>query len=177
MTEALTPILIGAVAVAIAVGVLIGVGLMLLMQRSQTGGKTLAALRQEQEDYEQSVEQHFERSAVLFKKLTDDYRAFYEHMASGAHTLCKHDEPVIQPLELSRSPALSDESASDAGQTAADDTTGQGDETEAPKSEAPTVADQPPGDAGVAPSAPVEQNPGGTTAPTTAATQKEKPPA
>lgn len=102
MTETFSPTLIGAVAIAIAVGVLIGVGLMLLIQRSQTGGKTLASMQQQQEDYEQSVEQHFERSAVLFKKLTDDYREFYEHMASSAHTLCKKDEPVIQPLELAR---------------------------------------------------------------------------
>lgn len=144
MTEVITPSLIGAVAIAIAIGVLIGVGLMLLIQRSQTGGKTLENIRQEHDDYQQTVEQHFERSAVLFKKLTDDYREFYEHMASGAHNLCR-EEPMIQSLDLSRPGYLADTSSDvPPGPDTADQGNGSPDQpASASASEEKSTADKP----------------------------------
>lgn len=122
MTDILSPALIAAVAIAAVLGGVIGVGLMLLIQRSQSGGKSLSDLRQEQEDYQQAVEAHFERTGALFKDMTENYRALYEHMATGAQALCK-GEPAIAPPALGQSEAPTDE-ASQIAQT--------GDETDVP---------------------------------------------
>lgn len=97
MTDILTPTLIVAIAVAAVLGGAIGVGLMLLIQRSQSNGKTLAELRQEQDDYRQEVEQHFEQTAALLKDMSENYRTLYEHMATGAQALCMGEPAIVPP--------------------------------------------------------------------------------
>ncbi len=39
-------------------------------------------------DYEAEVTEHFQKTAGLLNQLSNDYRAIYQHMASGADTLC-----------------------------------------------------------------------------------------
>lgn len=99
MTDFFTPTLILIVVAAVIVGAGLGISLMVMMQRSQNGGKSLSTLRQEKENYQHEVDAHFEKTAHLFKDMTENYRQLYEHMASGAQNLCKA-EAVIQPLDL-----------------------------------------------------------------------------
>jgi len=99
MTDIFSPTVIIAVVVAIVIGAGIGVGLLLMIQRSQSGGKSLADLRQEKEAYQNEVDAHFEKTGQLFKEMTENYRTLYEHMATGAQQLCQ-GEPVIKPLDL-----------------------------------------------------------------------------
>jgi len=44
--------------------------------------------KQDQADYEAEVSDHFSQTAELLRKLTDDYRAVYTHLADGAEQLC-----------------------------------------------------------------------------------------
>ena len=50
-------------------------------------------------DYEADVAEHFAETAQLLHKLTNDYRAVYSHLASGADKLCD-GEVTISPAAL-----------------------------------------------------------------------------
>ena len=69
----------------------LGFGLGLL--RSRSSGKVAQmqgerdAARQELGEYRREVDAHFERTAQLFDKVTDDYRNLYDHLALGARQL------------------------------------------------------------------------------------------
>lgn len=52
-------------------------------------------------DYEAEVAEHFGQTAQLLNKLTDDYRAVYNHLAAGADKLCD-GEVTIPPASLER---------------------------------------------------------------------------
>lgn len=52
-------------------------------------------------DYEAEVAEHFSQTADLLNKLTSDYRAVYNHLASGADKLCD-GEVTIPPAALSQ---------------------------------------------------------------------------
>jgi len=52
-------------------------------------------------DYEADVAEHFGQTAQLLNKLTNDYRAVYNHLASGADKLCD-GEVTIPPASLER---------------------------------------------------------------------------
>lgn len=162
MTDIVTPTLIVAIVVAAAIGGGIGAWLMWLMHRSQSGGKSIADLRQEQADYQRDVEQHFERTAELFKDMSENYRNLYQHLASGAQKLCQ-GEPVIQPLEFAKGEALTDQSGAAPTETPAParPETGSG---QAPKGDAapggPPAAAKPDTDAAtkqVSPESPTPQ--------------------
>lgn len=57
-------------------------------RKEQTsGGKTAAELREELEQYQEKVSQHFEKSAEMFHGLTLQYRDLYQHMAETASDL------------------------------------------------------------------------------------------
>jgi uncharacterized membrane-anchored protein YhcB (DUF1043 family) len=62
--------------------------------------------------YRAQVHQHFRRTSDLFQALTASYRAFYEHLASGASSLCR-EERLAPALDLPEARLLS------AGQVAA----------------------------------------------------------
>jgi len=57
-------------------------------QRRAGGGKSAAELRDELSEYKESVNAHFQTTAGLLHDMTEQYRAVYEHMASGAQSLC-----------------------------------------------------------------------------------------
>jgi len=52
-------------------------------------------------DYEAEVAEHFGQTAQLLNKLTDDYRAVYNHLAAGADKHCD-GEVTIPPASLVR---------------------------------------------------------------------------
>ena len=43
------------------------------------------------DDYRREVTQHFGRTAEHFKAIGREYRELYEHMSSGADSLCERD--------------------------------------------------------------------------------------
>ena len=51
----------------------------------------LKDLEGEFKDYQDSVSEHFNTTAHLINKLTDSYKDVYEHMATGAESLCDDD--------------------------------------------------------------------------------------
>ena len=59
-----------------------------LMQRRANKGASVVQLRKEMEDYREEVNEHFARTAELFKETTEKYRDLYEHLAGGAQELC-----------------------------------------------------------------------------------------
>ena len=48
-------------------------------------------------DYEAEVTEHFQKTAGLLNQLSSDYRAMYQHLASGAETLCDGAVPMQIP--------------------------------------------------------------------------------
>lgn len=48
----------------------------------------LQQLGEEHENYKSSVHSHFNSTAKLLNDMTESYRNVYQHMASGARTLC-----------------------------------------------------------------------------------------
>nr|WP_255471647.1 DUF1043 family protein [Endozoicomonas sp. OPT23] len=51
----------------------------------------LKDLEGEFKDYQDNVSDHFNTTAHLINKLTDSYKDVYEHMATGADSLCDDD--------------------------------------------------------------------------------------
>ena len=60
-------------------------------------------------DYESEVTEHFTRTAELLNQLTKNYSAVYNHLASGADTLCDGNVAIAGPslngLEKAEIPA------------------------------------------------------------------------
>lgn len=65
-------------------------------QRRAGGGKSAAELRKELSEYKENVNTHFQTTAGLLHDMTEQYRAVYEHMASGAQNLCDPDTARTQ---------------------------------------------------------------------------------
>jgi uncharacterized membrane-anchored protein YhcB (DUF1043 family) len=59
----------------------------------RTRGETARAdeVREQFDDYRREVTQHFGRTAEHFKAIGREYRELYEHMASGADSLCDRE--------------------------------------------------------------------------------------
>ncbi len=84
----------------VLVGALCGVAgytIARLGQRRAGGGKTAAELKQELGDYKENVAEHFQATAGLLHEMTEQYRAVYEHMATGAQQLC---DPELAALQI-----------------------------------------------------------------------------
>ena len=52
----------------------------------------LNELKENFSDYREQVTQHFMQTSSLVQVMTENYRAVYEHLASGAQHLCNIDE-------------------------------------------------------------------------------------
>ncbi|MBT8131031.1 MAG: DUF1043 family protein [Gammaproteobacteria bacterium] len=83
----------------LALGLIVGWLLSLLVQRKNAGGKNVSQLRREMEDYRSEVNEHFSRTAELFKESTEKYRDLYDHLAGGAQQLAD-DLPDRAQLEF-----------------------------------------------------------------------------
>jgi len=82
-----------------AVGFLaIGTGLGYWLAQLRTRGETARAdeVRQEFEEYQRKVTQHFGQTAEHFRAIGREYRDLYEHMASGADSLCDRDAAEVK---------------------------------------------------------------------------------
>ena len=53
--------------------------------------------------YEAEVSEHFNQTAQLLSRMTEDYRTIYNHLASGAEQLC-NDATSIPPTTLTAPP-------------------------------------------------------------------------
>ena len=78
-----------------------GLGYWLAQLRSRGESARADEVRQEFEDYRREVTQHFGQTAEHFRAIGREYRDLYEHMASGAGSLCDRD---AADLKLSFAP-------------------------------------------------------------------------
>ena len=103
-----------------AVGILgagIGLGFWFSQRRMRVNSARADEIQRQFDDYRREVSQHFGQTAEHFKAIGREYRQLYEHMASGADTLCDRaaldtklsfepkailesidEEPATQPL-------------------------------------------------------------------------------
>lgn len=91
-----------------AVGIFLGWVITSLAARRGAGGKTVADMEREMEQYREQVDDHFARTAELFKDTTEKYRDLYEHLAGGAQTLC-NDLPDRARVEFRPGRLLADD--------------------------------------------------------------------
>jgi uncharacterized membrane-anchored protein YhcB (DUF1043 family) len=68
------------------------------VKRSLQLDQDLRETRQELERYRNSVVEHFTTTAQLVNRLTDDYRAVYQHLARGAQELTGGRTPQLEAL-------------------------------------------------------------------------------
>jgi uncharacterized membrane-anchored protein YhcB (DUF1043 family) len=73
----------------LAAGTGLGYGLARLRARGESA--KASEVQQQFDDYRQEVSQHFGRTAEHFKAIGREYRELYEHMASGADSLCDRE--------------------------------------------------------------------------------------
>ena len=73
---------------------LIGGGVGFWIGRSGVGGgrARVAKAEAELEEYKRNVTEHFGQTAAHFQTIGKQYRELYEHMSSGAQTLCEPDD-------------------------------------------------------------------------------------
>ena len=81
-------IVLGAVGL-LAVGIGLGFGLAHWRMRGQ--GARAVEVQKELDDYRREVTEHFGQTAEHFKAIGREYRELYEHMASGADSLCDRE--------------------------------------------------------------------------------------
>ena len=119
--------------VGVILGLIFGLIIAALGSRRNKGDAAKAEeVTAEFENYRSEVNAHFARTGELVSKLTDDYRAVYEHLAGSASKLCTTDasgQPVgfpalAQQLDDGDRPAIDSESTAvaDANSTAANPT-------------------------------------------------------
>jgi len=84
------------------IGLIVGVAATLIFNKARTGTASAHKLKKEMEDYQDKVEQHFEKTSQKFKNMTEQYQDLYQHLSVGATTLCRPDNIA---------PGLSDNSA------------------------------------------------------------------
>lgn len=75
-------------------------------RRDQTLSKRLDEVHAEFANYQESVDQHFAKTADLINDLTDSYVEVHQHLARGAQTLSKRN----QQLYKQKREALEDQS-------------------------------------------------------------------
>lgn len=87
-----TLIIVATALIALSVGLLVG-WLMGSRRRSKRSvildlENRLERALESRADYESEVSEHFARTAQLLDRMTDDYKAVYNHLAGGADKLC-----------------------------------------------------------------------------------------
>jgi len=128
-----------------AVGFLaVGAGLGYWLAQLRTRGETARAdeVRQEFEEYQRKVTQHFGQTAEHFRAIGREYRDLYEHMASGADSLCDRDAAEVK---LSFAPkAILESIAEEQPEPAAprDFAAGEDAAADTPEEAAPQVAEE-----------------------------------
>ncbi len=78
----------------LAAGTGLGYGLARLRARGESA--KASEVQQQFDDYRREVSQHFGRTAEHFKAIGREYRELYEHMASGADSLCDREAADVK---------------------------------------------------------------------------------
>ncbi len=73
--------------IAAVIGFALGALVVWLIDRKRGGGTSVAALKQEHEQFREQVTTHFVETADLINKLTDSYKDVFDHLSKGAETL------------------------------------------------------------------------------------------
>ena len=71
------------------VGFVLGILIAYLYLPSRRREKELQEIRKQSEAYRRQVYEHFAKTSELFRELNTSYRAVYDHLARGAHTLVR----------------------------------------------------------------------------------------
>ncbi len=74
--------------IGIGLGVAIGRSMYSTEDHSEALQQEMDQLKKEYDDYRNSVNQHFATTSDLVNELTNSYRKVYQHLATGAQTLC-----------------------------------------------------------------------------------------
>lgn len=72
-------------------GLVVGIIVMLLVNKLKTGKLSPSAVKQEYQEYQERVEEHFEQTSKKFKDMTEQYQDLYQHLSVGATSLCRPD--------------------------------------------------------------------------------------
>ncbi|MEQ8230289.1 MAG: DUF1043 family protein [Gammaproteobacteria bacterium] len=95
-------------------GILTGYVFASMRARLDGGGRTPVELKQDFDDYQARVDDHFVTTNELLGRLTAQYREVYAHMAAGARDLCRNEASRIDdPLALDAPPAAAGNGADD----------------------------------------------------------------
>lgn len=73
------------------IGFVAGIAAMLLVNKLKSGTMSPSNVKQEYQDYQEKVEQHFEETSKKFKDMTEQYQDLYQHLSVGATSLCRTD--------------------------------------------------------------------------------------
>lgn len=68
------------------------------VKRSIQLDQELRETRDELNRYQDRVVEHFKTTADLVNRMTEDYRAVYEHLAKGAHQLAGNQVPRLEAI-------------------------------------------------------------------------------
>ena len=75
-------------AVGVVVGVLFASKLNIGSSRVQELESQVRTLKENHNEYQDSVSDHFSMTAELVQHMTESYKEVYQHLASGAQDLC-----------------------------------------------------------------------------------------
>ncbi len=75
----------------------------------------LRRLRETDREYRENVSEHFSTTANLVKQMTESYKDVYQHLATGAQSLCSAE--VASRLLPANTDSVFEGSLSDAGET------------------------------------------------------------
>lgn len=81
-------IAIGCLAVGVVIGVIFASRLSTSPSRVQELETQIRDLKDNHNNYRDSVSDHFGMTAELVQHMTESYKEVYQHLASGAHDLC-----------------------------------------------------------------------------------------
>ena len=74
--------------IAVLIGLLIGgAGVWIWLRGRSSGGGSVEALQKENAQFREEVNEHFVQTAELINRLTDSYKAVFDHLSEGADRL------------------------------------------------------------------------------------------
>ncbi len=117
--------------IALAVGTALGMIITKAQQKEpepETGSdkikelqEQLAQAQQTSSEYQDKVSEHFVKTSELFGEMTENYRSAYQHLATGAQSLCKPGTEALLKTSLVEQLSVS-ELTEDAGKSEIIDT-------------------------------------------------------
>ena len=72
-------------------GLISGLIIMLIINKLKSGSMAPSNVKQEYQEYQDKVEEHFEETSKKFKEMTEQYQDLYKHLSVGATSLCRPD--------------------------------------------------------------------------------------